>query len=338
MAAPTIVVIDDESQIRDYLEEVLSLDGYECRCFQEGLSALAYMSQNPPDLVMTDIRMPGMNGLELLKQVHSQAPTVPVILISGLYELAIALEAVRGGAADFLLKPAKPAEVLSLVAKHLHHGSGAAPEALQAALADFITRFRQGSADAGPLFQLLGFKRYETMQHSLRVAAYAVRFGQACGLERAQMLDLELGALLHDVGKIAIPSNVLMKPGPLDEREWEIMRSHPRIGYQLLADLPGMEDAAQIVYSHHERYDGAGYPRGLRGEEIPLGARLFSIVDTVDAITCDRPYRAAQPFSVACRELGQNRGSQFDPGLVETFLQVPEQDLVTIRTRLPDSE
>jgi len=342
----TIVVIDEEDEIRDYLSDVLSVDGYDCKCFHESLAALAYLSQSypPPDLVMTDIRMPGMNGLELLKQVQHLSPGLPVVLISGLYELAIALEAVRAGAVDFLLKPAKPAEVLSLVSKHVHAGRKPKQEAVQSALADFVAKYQNSPgphtqhADAADLFQVLGFRRYETMQHSMRVAAYAILLGSAYGLKARRLRDLELGALLHDIGKIAIPRNVVLKPGPLTEKEWDVMRTHPRIGFQLLAELPNMGGAAQVVYAHHERYDGTGYPRRLKGEEIPIGARLFSIVDTVDAITCDRSYRRAQDFPVAFEELQNGRGSQFDPRGVDVFLDLPQERLLEIRDRLPDLE
>jgi putative nucleotidyltransferase with HDIG domain len=349
-SAGTVVVIDDEPEIRDYLADVLSMEGYECKCFHESLAALAYMGQSsqPPDLVMTDIRMPGMDGLELLKRVQEMSPSTPVILISGLYEQAIGLEAVRSGAVDYLLKPAKPCEVLSLVARHIRSDARVAEqEKIQSALAEFLTHYTAHSSgestteerlDAGELFRVLGFRRYETMQHSMRVAAYAVLLGEAYRLTARELRALELGALLHDIGKIAIPRNVLLKPAALTEKEWEVMRTHPRIGYQLLADLPGMQEAVQVVYSHHERYDGKGYPRGLKGEEIPLVARLFSIVDTVDAITCNRPYRKAQPFEKAFDELSKGRGTQFDPQAVDAFLALPKEKLLEIRDRLPDTE
>lgn len=345
-----IVVIDDEKEIRDYLADVLSLDGYECTCFQESLSALAYLSKSaePPDLVMTDIRMPGMNGLELLKRLQEITPSTPVVLISGLYEQAIGLEAVRGGAVDYLLKPAKPCEVLSLVARHLHRNqTPAEQEQIHSALARFLANFAahdglpepaEQGLDATELFRVLGFRRYETMQHSMRVAAYAVLLGQAYGLSPQQLRNLELGALLHDIGKIAIPRNVLLKPAALNEKEWEVMRTHPRIGYQLLVELPAMQEAVQVVYSHHERYDGKGYPRRLKHAEIPVAARLFSIVDTVDAITCNRPYRKAQAFEKAFDELRKGRGAQFDPQAVDTFLALPREKLQEIRDRLPDTE
>ncbi len=345
-SAPRIVVVDDEAAIGTYLSGVLSMEGYDCTCFQESLAALAYLSQNhpPPDLLMTDICMPGMGGLELLRQVHRLAPGLPVVLISGLYELATALEAVRSGAADYLLKPAKPSEVIDMVARHVNPASPE-PAAVHEAITDFLAHYKPQlhklpaeQLDAAKLFQALGFRRYETMQHSLRVSSYAVLLGRAYGLTSPQLRELELGALLHDIGKIAIPRNVILKPGPLNANEWRVMHTHPVIGHKLLADLPGMEGVAEIVHCHHESWDGQGYPRGLRGEEIPVAARLFSVVDTIDAITCNRPYRQARPFSVARQELERCRGSQFDPHAVDVFLSLPEAALTAIRDRLPDTE
>ncbi len=349
--APTVVVIDDDELIGKYLAEVLTIEGYECKCFRESLTALAYLANAdvPPDLVMTDLRMPGIDGLEVLRRVRALSPKIPVILISGIYELATALEAAQAGAADYLLKPANPAEVLSMVARHVRSGARADQAALQKALASFLAHCKPADGcaelpDCQPervleLLQALSTKRYETMQHSLRVASYATLFGQAYGLGSQALFNLRLGALLHDIGKIAVPRNVLLKPGPLDEREWQVMRGHPQIGFQLLAAVPDLpKEAAQVVYAHHERYDGAGYPCGLRGEEIPLGARLFSIVDTVDAITCNRPYRAARGFDVAFGELKKHTGTQFDPSAVEAFLRLPEPELINIRDQYPDSE
>ena len=148
--------------------------------------------------------------------------------------------------------------------------------------------------------------------------------------------EVELGALLHDIGKIGIPRNVLLKPGPLSEEEWDVMRAHPSIGYRLMGRYEELSRAAEIVYGHHERFDGGGYPRGLAGEGIPLWARMFSIIDTFDAITCDRPYRAANSFEAAFAEISKVSGTQFDPQLVEAFLELPVGELKSIHAKYPD--
>ena len=336
--------------MRRYLSEVLSLEGYECKCFQESLAALSYMTHadKPPDLVLTDFRMPGIDGLEVLRRIHVVSPDLPVVLMSGIYELGMALQAVDAGAADYLFTPARPADVLSMVARHLRTASKPEVDAVQTALAAFLSQYEPLNPQqaASPeqvektmkLFQALGSKRFETMQHCTRVAAYSTLFGAAAGLRQCELHALQLGALLHDVGKVAIPRNVLLKPAPLNEREWRVMRNHPRIGFELLSGLPGLKEAAEIVHCHHERYDGTGYPRGLRAQDIPLGARMFSIVDTVDAITCNRPYHRARDFESAAAELRKASGTQFDPKLVNLFLALPRQKLLDVRDRFPDAK
>jgi HD-GYP domain-containing protein (c-di-GMP phosphodiesterase class II) len=186
------------------------------------------------------------------------------------------------------------------------------------------------------MFQELGWKRYETLQHSKRVAGYTRILGQRRGIAQRELTRLEVGALLHDIGKIAVPRNVLLKPGPLNREEWRVMKIHPSIGFQLLAEFPQMGREAEIVYNHHEAYNGSGYPRGLSGKEIPLGARLFSIVDSFDAMTSDRPYRRARSMGKARQEIARARGEQFDPELVDLFLSVPVAELEAIRSRTPD--
>ena len=187
------------------------------------------------------------------------------------------------------------------------------------------------------VFDVLGFKRYETLQHSKRVAAYAVLLGEAKKLSTEELGHLALGALLHDIGKIAIPHNVLMKAGPLNDQEWGVMRLHPQIGWELLSEFPELGAEAEIVYSHHERFDGKGYPRRLKGHDIPLGARIFSIVDTLDAITSDRPYRGRQPIETAVAEIASHSNKQFDPTLVRTFQRVPKAALEEIAAAYLDN-
>ena len=331
----TIVIVDDEEPMRDYLREVLTQEGYDCRCFTGSLAALAYMASNSDraDLILTDINMPGMGGVDLLRTVKTVSPELPVILISGFYGLGLAIEALKGGASDYLLKPAKPDEVARLVARHLEPDHEGQREAMRGALRKFLSsrdRYHKPGEQVQEVFNVLGFKRYETLQHSKRVAAYAVLLGEVRKLPAEELGHLELGALLHDIGKIAIPHNVLMKPEPLNEDEWGVMRLHPEIGWELLAEFPELGAEAEIVYSHHERFDGKGYPRRLKAHDIPLGARIFSIVDTLDAITSDRPYRSRQPLEAARAEIKKRSGSQFDPSLVRAFQRLPRRALEKI--------
>ena len=339
----TIVIVDDEEPMRDYLREVLTHEGYDCRCFTGSLAALAYMasSSERTDLVLTDINMPGMGGVDLLRTVKTVLPELPVILISGLYEVGLAIEALKGGAADYLLKPAQPEEVARLVAQHLEPDHAGRREAMRGALRKFLSlrdRYDKPGEQVQGVFDVLGFKRYETLQHSKRVAAYAILLGEVKDLPTEQLGHLELGALLHDIGKIAIPHNVLMKPEPLSDEEWVVMKLHPQIGWELLSEFPELGAEAEIVYSHHERFDGKGYPRRLKGHDIPLSARIFSIVDTLDAITSDRPYRGRQPLEAARAEIKKRSGSQFDPALVAALEELSDGALLKVRLHYPDIE
>lgn len=338
----TVLVVDDEPGVRDYLSAVLSFEGYRCRAFDGPLPALRYIQDGalPADLMLADINMPDMNGMELLRSSKAVKPEMPVILVSGLYELALALEALDSGADDYLRKPVKPRDVVALVERYLSNDSGEQEAALKQALEAYVEAHTSKAESAGPLrevFRSMGFKRYETFQHSQRVAAYCRLFGTRKNLSPEYLVRLELGALLHDIGKIGIPRNILLKPGPLNADEWAVMKTHPTIGHRLLCRFEALRDEAEIVYSHHERYDGRGYPRGLKGEQIPLGARLFSIVDAFDAITSDRAYRAGSPFGVAFAEIARMSGAQFDPELADLFCTIPVEELQAVRERFPDA-
>jgi cyclic di-GMP phosphodiesterase len=341
LSRSTVLVVDDEESIRKYLAEVLEFEGYECICFSGSLAALAYLTRGRklPDLMLADIAMPDLGGIELLRSAKSMLPEMPVILVSGLYELALALEALDAGADDYLKKPVRPSELATLVGKYLQPDSHQR-EALQASIRDLLAEQPsdfENSEQIRDIFRKLGFKRYETFQHSKRVAAYAVLLGRRCELPKSELDSLRLGALLHDIGKVGVPRNVLQKPGDLSEDEWQVMRSHPAIGHRLLAAFPELRKEAEIVYSHHEEFSGAGYPQGLQGEAIPYAARLFSIVDTFDAITSDRPYRLAQSVAKAREEISRMAGVQFDPALVREFLEISGEELEEVRRRYPDA-
>jgi putative nucleotidyltransferase with HDIG domain len=282
-----------------------------------------------------------MDGMDLLRTVKTLSPQTPVILISGLYELALAIDALKNGAADYLLKPATPRDVVRLVTLHLNPQAQNGQQAMRSAIAKFL-RVRQGheknTYDLEEIFQTLGFRRFETLQHSHRVSGYAESLGRLLGIEGSPLEHLKLGAMLHDIGKIAIPHNVLMKPAKLNDAEWTVMKMHPRIGWELMSEFHELTAEAEIVYAHHESFDGRGYPRALAGEEIPLGARIFAIADTFDAITSDRPYRKGQSFDVARSEIESKIGTQFDPRVVREFLKVPAVELKRIGSQYPDLE
>jgi response regulator RpfG family c-di-GMP phosphodiesterase len=345
----TIVVVDDDQSIRTYLSEVLTPRGYQCQTFEDSLSALRWLSaaqsqpdSTPPGLVLSDIALPGMNGMDLIRTVKAMHPTLPVILLSGFCDLSSATDAMSAGATDYLLKPANPSHIMQLVSRHLDHKHTnhlqSAREALRLILNSKHLSGGSSASQLMPIFDLLGLKRFETFQHSRRVAAFAVLLGKRMQLDEIALEALEIGSLLHDVGKSGIPFNILMKPGKLDQEERRIMELHPQLGANLLSGIPGMDLEAEIVLSHHERYDGMGYPRRLASQNIPLGARLFSIADTLDSITADRCYRKGQDISVARAEIYRMSGSQFDPRIVQHFECISDKELEEVRFRYPEDQ
>jgi putative nucleotidyltransferase with HDIG domain len=341
---PSVLVVEDDPAMREYLGEAIAASGCACRTFSDSAAALSYLAsvQEPPDLMLSDINMPGMNGMELLRTVRAVSPDLPFILISGLCELSTAMDAMRTGASDYLLKPARKEDIVRLVSKYIIGQSGPDRDSVVQVLSGFLeTRHLSGGDRASglaPLFEMLGMKRLETLQHSERVADLAGLIGVEAGLDRKDLEVLEIAALLHDIGKAGIPHNVLMKPGPLNEHEWKVMKMHPVLGWALLKRIAGTEREAEIVYSHHESFDGRGYPRGFLGDRIPIGARIFSIADTLDAIMSDRPYRRGRSLAEAQDEISRLRGIQFDPDIVRCFERIPDHRIEYVRARFKENE
>jgi putative nucleotidyltransferase with HDIG domain len=336
----TILVLDDEPAACARISDVLEDAGYICESFSDSLLALESIvsGASRPDLIFSDIGMPGMDGLKFLKSTRETPSAAPLVLVSGQYEKQLAMYALRLGAADYLAKPFLPADVLALAERHCLAGQSQRT-AIDAALRSYL-RFsgRRRTATLEGLLEVLGgmgLKRVETLQHAIRVSRVALLIGERLGLSE-QLDTLRIGATLHDIGKILIPYNIVMKPGPLDEREWIIMKQHAQIGWELLKPFKELAAAGEIVHAHHERFDGGGYPQGLAGAAIPLGSRIFAVADTLDAILSDRSYRQGRPLAEARGIVCANSGTQFDPDVVSAFQQVPDQDLIHIQDEARD--
>ncbi len=333
-------MVDDDDAMLEFLTDTLDSTGYRCTQVGDSLRALSYLAQKHEevDLVLSDINMPRMSGIDLLQTVKAVSPSTPVVLISGQYEQTLAVDALKSGAAEYLYKPVSRAAVLEIVARHLGPGGGGEQETLQRTLGEYLAANRRplSTEQVLTVFDALGFKRFETMQHSRRVAEFSLLLAREYRLAEERFEELRLGALLHDVGKIAIPHNILMKPGPLDDQEMSLMKLHPEIGWELLSPFPQLQGAAAVVLRHHERYDGAGYPGRLKGDSIPELARLFSAIDTLDAIISHRPYRDGRPIEVARQEIVTHSGSQFDPTIVAALERVSDDSLDDVRNRFPD--
>ena len=315
-----ILVVDDDDLVRDTFAAILSEEGYDLCCANGAQEALACLRARTFDIMLCDIFMPDTNGLQLLPVVTGAYPDMPVILLTGYGSVEMAREALNGGAADFITKPCGPGELPIIVERNLTR---------QAVTRRNAQRHRYDLAVSNEtvldaLLTALNTRDTETEGHSERVTAYTIEIADRLGLPETELYHVERGALLHDIGKIGVPDGILLKPGKLTADEWAEMRKHPVIGFEMCSKITMLQTAAKIVLHHHEAWDGSGYPHHLHGEDIPLGSRIFALADTLDAMTSDRPYRAALPFAAAREEIEKHSGRQFDPTLVDVFLSVPE--------------
>ncbi len=354
---PGILVVDDEPAIRDLLCEGLKGQGYHCAVASNGHEALDLLRREQFSLVLSDIDMPTMDGVRLLKNVREAHPDVEVVMITGVVDVEVALRAMRMGANDYLTKPFNLEEVRLTVEKALEKRrlvleNREYQRDLESKVAERTVELVLKRREIEELYEKLQIsyettlealaaaldtRDTETQGHSMRVSEYTVVIARRMGVKDPELTEIRRGALLHDVGKIGIPDAVLRKPGKLTPEEWEEMRRHPEIGYRILSGIKFLEPSLPIVIAHQERFDGSGYPRGLQREEIPLGARIFAVVDTLDAMTSDRPYRRALRYEDARAEIVRNSGLQFDPKVVEVFLSIPPEEWKAMHRRIPDT-
>jgi putative nucleotidyltransferase with HDIG domain len=334
-----ILVVDDEEAIREIVASMLTSAGYSCQQAGSGMEALGVLNSNETfELMLSDLMMADLDGIGLLERTKEKYPDMPVVMVTAVHDISVALQALRNGAYDYLLKPFEREQLLATVSRALENRRlkienrkyqtelESLVEARTAQLQDTLKNLeRSYDITLEALGDALDLKDAETEGHSKRVTAFTIAIARAMGLPREAILVIARGAFLHDIGKMAIPDAILRKPGALTDAEREIMREHCYRGYQMLRKIPFLAEASEIVYSHQERFDGTGYPRGLKGTEIPLGARLFSIADTLDAIINDRPYRPAQSLEAARAEIKKWSGRQFDPEAVKIFLEMPDK-------------
>lgn len=343
-----ILVVDDEEPIREIVASMLGTAGYACKQAGSGMEALAVLTSGEEfELMLSDLMMADLDGIGLLERTKEKYPDMPVVMVTAVHDISVALAAIRNGAYDYLLKPFEREQLLNTVSRALENRRlkvenrtyqtnleslvKARTDQLQAAMAS-LERSYDITLEA--LGDALDLKDRETEGHSKRVTAFTIAIARAMGLPREQINTIARGAFLHDIGKMAIPDRILNKPGRLEADEMTIMREHAYHGYQMLKKIPFLSEASEIVYSHQERYDGSGYPRGLKGDQIPLGARIFSVADTLDAITSDRPYRAAQTLQAAREEISKWAGRQFDPEVVRVFLEMPDNIWEDLRNEI----
>ena len=330
----SILVADDDPGIREVMAHLFSSRGYQCRTAQNGREAMSIFGESRSQAVLSDVHMADMNGLEVTRNVLDLSPTTAVVLMTGNADLDMAIQALRLGASDFLLKPFdfKTAECsvqAAITKKQSLRDTAQELARLKQRLQNLLATTKAAGISAMESFcKTLEIRDVETYDHMRRVSNYACCLARKLGLSAQQQEDIQRGALLHDIGKVVVPDRILLKPGPLTEGEWSLMKKHVETGYRIVTGIPGLEQAAQTVRQHHERYDGSGYPQGLRGEQICLGARIFAVSDTYDAMTRDRPYRKGLSDDAAREEIRRHAGIQFDPRVVRAFLQIPVGDWV----------
>ncbi len=337
-ASPRILIVDDEVEITEILADLLS-DDYQCFRAGSAEQALSQLTQEQFHLVISDITMPGMSGLDMIPHVKELSPDTVVVMISGMQTVESAIGALRLGAFDYLMKPFDLRQVEAVVKRALeHHDLVVAKQRYENHLEELVEQ-RTAELDRAlnslegayrstlkALTAALETRDSETHGHSERVVSYSLRLGREYGLSNDEMKSLEFGALLHDIGKIGVPDSILRKPAKLTEEEWVRMREHPLHGQQILRGIEFLQGAARVVAQHHEQWDGSGYPLGLRSEDIDICARIFSVADAFDAITSDRVYRRGKSYEAASQELDDWAGRQFDPKVVEAFHRVPKED------------
>src|ERR1700733_2908458 len=341
--AVRVLIVDDDRALRTILSVMLTHAEFLCRTAACGEGALCLLASHPTDVVISDLRMPGISGMDLLIEVRQRYPRLAFLMVTGEDETRVGVRAMQLGADDYLLKPFDADVVLGSLHRalqkkklerevqeyrlHLEEMVSERTQQLQSALRQTERSYEDTLEALGAAIDL---RDSPTAGHSRRVFLYSMELAKSIGGLEQEIRSLAMGAWLHDIGKLAIPDRILLKPGPLLDHEWQVMREHARIGYELVKSISFLAGAAEIVLTHHERFDGSGYPQKMKGDEIPFGARIFAVADTLDAMTSDRPYRAALPLQSARDVIERGSETLFDPLVAAAFLRVSNQTWAVI--------
>jgi putative two-component system response regulator len=306
-----ILVVDDDPAIVDLLRRMLTREGYDVISAADGLEALQQVAAHNPDLVLLDVTMPRMDGFAVCRRLkdNEQTALIPVTMLTGLDDQDHRRRGIEAGADDFLTKPVDPITLRARIRTQLR-------------LKHLVDHLEHTEHVIFMLAQAVEAKDPYTEGHLQRISAYAEQMALAIGLGSGAVSQVRYGGILHDIGKIGVKDWILLKPGSLTSEEYEQIKQHPQIGAGIIDQMRFAPDVAPMIRGHHEHWDGRGYPDGLAGEEIPLGARIISIVDSFDAMTTDRPYRRAMPTETALLELERGAGTQFDPTLLTVFIDL----------------
>jgi putative nucleotidyltransferase with HDIG domain len=339
-----ILIVDDDEAIRNLFKETLEELGYRCESVENGLECLQKVYEgNSYDIVLLDVHMPRLNGIETLRKLKIHSPDISIIIVSASREIENVRVALKEGAYDYIFKPFNVQEIETVIRRAVERAklikeNRDYQQNLEKKVVEQTKELVGLYANTlEALVLALDLREHETGYHSYRVTEYALTLARCLEPSSLDLSALAKGALLHDIGKIGVPDNILLKPEELTEEEWQIMKKHPIFGYKLLKKIHFLEEASEIVLNHHERYDGQGYPQGISGDDIPVGARIFSIVDALDAMTSTRIYRKAIPIDKAIERIAEASGSQFDPVIVDAFLKIPDDEWIRIRNRIESS-
>ena len=317
---PRVLCVDDEPVILQILRRLLEVQGFEAMTCGDPQTAISTFSVGHFDVVITDIHMPGMDGLTLMRLLREKEPEMPVVVVTGHGTVDTAIQALREGATGMLVKPFTGQELLTEVRRAL----GSAQMRYEAMQYRYLSPVLDSIALT--LSTAIEARNLETGEHCRELGVLSERMAALLGLDERQQMTIRIGGYLHDIGKIGIADAVLLKPGRLTESEMAEMRRHSEIGANILEVHEAMADIAQIVRHHHERWDGRGYPDALVGTTVPLGGRIIAVADAFSAMTSDRVYRSALPLDRAWAELRANSGTQFDPEIVAVFEQVVDEN------------
>lgn len=341
-----LLIVDDEPAHQKVLAVMLEQNGIVCKAVSSAQEALDFLQREHMDAVVADLNMPRVSGMELLTEVRVRYPHLVFLMATGIEDVRVGVQAMRQGADDYLIKPLQMDAVMMSLERAFYKKSMERElenyrQNLEAMVCERTVQLQnafrdieQSYADTlDALGAAIDLRDGQTSGHSRRVALCAIHILSRLSGTPGQLKTLMMGAFLHDVGKLAIPDAILLKPDVLTAKERKTMQSHVQIGYDLVKRIPFLADAAEIILSHHERWDGSGYPRGLKGNEIPLNARIFAVADTLDAMTSDRPYRAASSLKDARNEIKRWAGIQFDSQVVGAFLSIPDAVWEGIRER-----